>query len=79
LDFAHFSPIHRLFGPRPSSDNHFICVPTDLSPPNMPKLVAEVKASHFHRTGQDSKFVIHKVRALFALIVVRNARMMIII
>jgi len=45
----------------------------------MPKLVAEVKASHFHRTGQDSKFVIHKVRALFALIVVRNARMMIII
>jgi len=61
----------------PATTILFVCRP--IYRRNMPKLVAEVKASHFHRTGQDSKFVIHKVRALFALIVVRNARMMIII
>jgi hypothetical protein len=33
----------------------------------MPKLVAEVKASHFHRTGADSSFVIHKVSLFFNL------------
>lgn len=28
----------------------------------MPKLVAEVKASHFHRTGSGGNFIIHKMK-----------------
>jgi len=29
----------------------------------MPKLVAEVKASHFHRTGSGGDFIIHKMKS----------------